>query len=509
MLLADRLFSWLYSPSVNPSGDEAPNLSRCVPRHVLLAALVLGLFTIALFARTWNHQMLYWDDDEVVLQNPLVVMPLGAGLKEIFTRPFSTDYYPLTYISLAVDHWVWGGRFFGYHVTQTLLHGLNVFLVVLLAWRWTKTTAVALLVGAWFAWHPIQVETVAWVAERKNVLGACFFLLSWLAYLRSDDCQGKSSEAYWRLTAVALFLFAVLAHALVIIRPALLLLYEICLRRKKFPEALRRTWLFFVPAIFAALMRMLGHRQSNLLANPFRSFTEWFLTMTKVVGEYLNTLFWPTRLSNHYTVTATDNPANPAVLITLGWLAVWVLLVWRVKSLRNWSVFALGWFLVCLLPVLEIVPHPTLRADRYAYFAALGIFQLAAQLLPRNRVILAVAGPLSGVCLIGLTMMRIPVWHDPKSLWTDCIRKNPRSALGYYSLGGASILEHDWPAAAGHVERAVELKPDFAEAHARLGEIYWMENKPAEAREELRRALALNPQLTEASDNLKILEQQR
>ena len=190
-----------------------------IPRRVIVAAVLLGLLTVALFAPTWNDQMLGWDDDENVLHNPLVVMPPAAGLIRIFTAPFSTDYYPLTYISLAIDHVVWRGHFFGYHVTQTLLHGANVFLVVLLVWRWTETLGVALLAGAWFGWHPVQVETVAWIAERKCVLGTFFFLLAWLAYLKAGDSErGKR----WRLAALGLFLLAALTHALVIVMPALL-----------------------------------------------------------------------------------------------------------------------------------------------------------------------------------------------------------------------------------------------------------------------------------------------
>lgn len=489
-----------------PSHDASSGGGR-IPRPVLMAALILGLLTVAIFARTWNDQMLYWDDDENVLQNPLVAMPVGAGLKQIFTAPFSTDYYPITYISLAVDHWVWHGQFFGYHLTQTLLQALNAFLVVLLVWRWTKIPEVALLAGAWFAWHPVQVETVAWVAERKNLLGACFFLLAWLAYLRIDESENNVPSTRWRLIALALFVLAVLAHALVIIMPALLLLYEVCLRREKFSRALRRTWLFFVPAGFAALMRILGHAQSGQLASPFRGLSEGILTMTKVVGEYLNTLFWPLRLNNHYTETVADSLVNRGVLVAFLWLAAWALLVWRCKMSRRWLVFGLGWFLICLAPVLEIVPHPTLRADRYLYLAALGVFLPVAQLLDNKRAILMVIGPFSCICLIGLTLQRIPDWHDPKTLWSDCVRKNPRSVVGYYSLAGCSLTERDLPMAVRYLKKTIELKPDFAEAHERLGGVYLLQDKNTEAREELQRALALNPQLTEASHNLMFLEQ--
>ncbi len=490
-------------PSPLPS-DHAPKVAGCIPRRVVIAALLLGLLTVALFAPTWNDQMLYWDDNENVLGNPLVVMPPATGLIRIFSAPFSTDYYPLTYISLAIDHVVWRGHFFGYHVTQTLLHGANVFLVVLLVWRWTETLGVALLAGAWFGWHPVQVETVAWIAERKCVLGTLLFLLAWLAYLNADDSERGER---WRLAALGLFLLAALTHALVIVMPALLVAYEICMRRTRLSEALRRTWPFFVPTAFAAVLRVLGHAQSGQLVRPFHSVTEGILTMTNVVGDYLNTLFWPTQLSNHYTVTAVDSLTNKGVAMTVLWLVAWVVLLWRGQSVRRWSAFALAWFFICLAPVLQLVPHPTLRADRYLYVSALGVFVLVALLLNKNRAALAIVGPLSAACLLGLTLARIPDWHDPKTLWTDCVKKNPRSAVGYYSLAGCAIGEKDWPTADAQLRKCIDLKPDFAEAQARLGAVCLLEGKNADAREHLEWALALNPHLAEAQHNLAILEQ--
>jgi len=484
--------------------DHAPGEPGPIPQRVLVAAALLGLLTVALFAPTWNHQMLYWDDDENVLRNPLVVMPPAAGLKQIFTAPFSTDYYPLTYISLAIDHMVWRGQFFGYHVTQTLLHGANVFLVVLLVWRWTETLGVALLAGAWFGWHPVQVETVAWIAERKCVLGTFLFLLAWLAYLKANDSErGKR----WRLAALGLFLLAALTHALVIVMPGLLIAYELCLRRTRVTVALRRTWLFFVPTVFAAVLRVIGHAQSGQLVRPFRSVTEGILTMTKVVGQYLDTLFWPTQLSNHYTVTTAESLADKGVVVTVLWFVVWAVILWRARSMRHWSAFALAWFLICLAPVLQLVPHPTVRADRYLYVAALGVFVLVALLLHKNRTAFVTVGPFSAVCLVGLTLARIPDWHDPKTLWTDCVNKNPRSAIGYYSLAGCAVRLQDWPTAEAQLRKCTDVKPDLAEAQARLGAVCLLEGKYGDAREHLERALALNPDLAEARHNLAVLEQ--
>jgi tetratricopeptide (TPR) repeat protein len=445
-------------------------------------AFVLAALAFLLYARTWSFEMLFWDDNENVLLNPLVLSPNLAGLKRLFTSIFSTDYYPITYISLAFDHFLWGGRFFGYHVTQTLLHALNVFLVVLLARRWTNLT-VAVIAGAWFAFHPVQVETVAWIAERKNVLGTAFFLLAWLAYDRN------------RLWSLLAFTAAALSHALVIVMPALLIAYELIVQRTRFVEALRRTWLFFVPAAFAAAMRVVGHAESGQLATPFRNATEGVLTMIAVAGQYLNSLFCPVRLSNHYTVTAVTSVVAPGILITVAWVLAWVLVARREP---RWSLFAAVWFIIALAPVSQLVPHPTLRADRYLYIAVLPLFVLIA----RQRLLASA----TVIALLVLTWLRIPDWRDAKTLWSDCLAKNPRDVVALYSLSGCAVTANDWPTAERHLREAVRVKPTFAEAHERLGGVLAAQGKRAEARLELQEALKLKPHLTEARHNLRLLQ---
>lgn len=492
---------------MNQSPDE---------RRVRWFALGLGLLTLLLFLPTWSHQMLFWDDDVNVLQNPLVLAPGLAGLKKIVTSIFSTDYYPVTYISLAVDHWLWNGRFAGYHVTQTVLHAINAGLVLLLVWRWTKNRPVASLVACWFAWHPAQVESVAWIAERKNALGTCFVLLAWLAYLRAaaGDCRrepargpspagcqkpraGSRLQSGWRASAVFLFTLAALSHALVIVMPALLILYEVCIARTRWTDALRRTWLFFVPAGFAAWLRILGHHESSQLAGNFSSVWDGARAMLQALGEYLTTLVYPVRLNNFYV----ERPSNPALGGALVWAAVWAVAIWRE---RRWGWFAAGWFLIALLPVLQLVPHPTIRADRYLYLAMLGPLLLIALSLPARGV--KVVGAAGAIWFAALTCIRLPAWHDGRTLWTDSVRKDPQSAVAHFSLAGYALGAADLPAAEQHARRAVELNPGFAQAHERLGAVLLMSGKPAEARQHLATALRLDPTLTDSRHNLELLK---
>ena len=314
------------------------------------------------------------------------------------------------------------------------------------------------------------------------MLGLCLFLLAWLAYLRE-----------WRLAAVGLFTLAVLSHALVIVMPALLIAYELCLRRANWKTALQRTWLFFAPAGLAAAMRVLGHSESGQLVVPFHNLGEAVLTMTKVVGEYLTSLVWPVGLSNHYTERGVQSVWDAGFLVGLVWVIGWIALSWR----SRWALFAGLWFLISLAPVLQLVPHPTLRADRYLYVAALGIFWAIGQWKWTSLAI---------VPLFLLTWLRIPVWHDAKSLWSDCVAKQPNSVVGHFSLSGYYVREQNWPSAEAELQKTLALREVFAEAQARLGGVLLVQGKHDEARQHLQRALELDPGLSEAKVNLRLLQ---
>jgi tetratricopeptide (TPR) repeat protein len=452
-------------------------------RRLHQLAFVLAVLTLLLFIPTWQHKMLFWDDNVNVLENPLVLAPGLPGLKKIFTSIFSTDYYPITYISLAIDHWLWRGNFMGCHVTQTLFHALNAALVLILVHRWTKNLTAGAIVACWFAWHPVQVESVAWIAERKNVLGTCFVLLAWLAYPRR------------RLLALGCFTLAALSHALVIVMPALLILYEVCIERTRFSDAVRRTWLFFVPAAFAALMRVLGHQASSQLASNFASAWDGARTMFQALGEYLSSLVAPVRLNNFYV----ERPSATGLFLAAGWTIAWVLAIGRE---RRWGWFALGWFLTALLPVLQLVPHPTIRADRYLYSAMLGPLILVAMLLPARA--LKIVGAAGAIAFAALTVGRLPAWKDGKTLWMDSVTKDPHSAIAHYSVAGYEIGANNLTAAEQHARRAVELNPRFAEAQERLGAVLLLGGKPDEARQHLAAALKLNPALPDVRRNLEL-----
>jgi len=159
--------------------------------------------------------------------------------------------------------------------------------------------------------------------------------------------------------------------------------------------------------------------------------------------------------------------------------------------------FAGLWFLISLAPVLQPVPHPTLRADRYLYVAGLGIFWATGQWKWSSLAV---------VPLLVLTWLRIPVWHDAKSLWSDCVAKQPNSIVGHFSLSGCYVREQNWPAAETELQKTLDLREGFAEAQARLGGVLLVQGKRDEARQHLQRALELDPDLTEARENLALIK---
>jgi tetratricopeptide (TPR) repeat protein len=201
----------------------------------------------------------------------------------------------------------------------------------------------------------------------------------------------------------------------------------------------------------------------------------------------------------------SSSPADPGIWAAIAWIAVWASAIWGLRDQRRWTLFALGWFLAALLPVLQLVPHPTVRADRYLYSAMLGPLLVFVLVLEKRPDLFKIVGLASAIALAGCTLARIPAWQNGRTLWTDSVTKNPRSAMGHYSLAGCLIADHDWQGAEAHARQAVELNPRFADGQERLGTILLVLNHPIEAREHLERALALNPQLPDARHNLELI----
>lgn len=415
-----------------------PSRSRRTPWWILVAVIAAtGLAYLPSLGNGFTN----WDDPVYVTGNPMVLGPLAGHLGPLFTSVVSLNYHPLTMLSLALDRAVQGPSPRGFHLTNLLFHLLNTALVFRLAYLLGgRRTAIAAVAGLVFGLHPMHVESVAWISGRKDVLYVFFFLAGLLAWLR----HRKSGGLAWYAAALALFLASVLCKAMAVVFPVVLLLLDYLQRRPWSRKlVLEKVPFLAVSAGFGAAAVAIQSREAIGTVYPLGQrlvFACYGLVM------YAVKLLAPVRLSAFYPYPPRDVPL-PAVF----WLAPVVVLgaaagVWLLRRRSRVPAFALGFYLVTVILVLQILSvGQAILADRYTYLSYFGLAFLLGWMLDtaaRARLRPAAAGRvLAGVAVIGglamgaATRERIRVWSGSERLWTDVIGKYPDAAEAYANRG--------------------------------------------------------------------------
>lgn len=446
-----------------------------VPLLLMLAAVAL------VYGRALGHDFITsWDDGLYVVNNSAAHGISLGHLRQAFSRLFGGNYAPVQIISYMVDFELWGLNPRGYLLTNLLLHLGNGLLFYALLLR-AGAGRVAALTGALiFLIHPVQVESVVWIAQRKNLLAMTFFLTAFLLYRRSRNVE-RALPAY--AASLAAFCLALLAKSVAVIFPFVLLLHEFCYEPKdKRTGLLYRIFPFFAAAAGVAYLAIWsqspeqgGGRVPWWGGSPFATFCN----MPVVLMRYLSLLLWPKELSAVYEFPVRSGVDGVVAVAVAGALALLGLGCWlflRHRRLFFWyALFFLG-----LLPVSQIVPLTTLMNDRYLYFPMLGCAALAAlgvdRLLGRGgrRVAAATIASVSALCLLSgyASYSRAAVWRDDITLWTDTVRKAPGNADSWYNLGRSSQVRGRLDAALNAYLRALALHPFHPKAFDNLSVIY-------------------------------------
>jgi Flp pilus assembly protein TadD len=489
-------------PSVALAGVAHRGLSNWVTAFAL-AALVFAAYSPVL-----QNGFVNWDDDRLLLDNPAVTS--RGGLRTIWSAlelPEGFPNYPLTYTSFWLEYRLWGGNPVGYHVTSVLLHCLNTVLVFFLSQALGLRRWWAALVAALFGLHPVQVESVAWIAERKNVLSGAFFLASFLAYER----HRATPASRWYGLCLLLFAGALLSKTAAIVLPLSLLLVD-RLRAGAWGarSVARIAPMLALDALAVAQTMTAEHRvlQIPLLDRLLVAATaSWF---------YFYKLLVPTDLLPVYPRW------HPTAASPLWWIAplacATVFLALRF-GIRDWRAqWGAGHYLCVLLPVLGLVSYGynefSFVADRNVYLASVGIFVVvavgfeAAQASIRSPLLQGLAVSVL-VALALLTSRQIPVWRDSVTLWRYDLAGNPSSVLARNNLGLALIERGDLAEAGGHLRAAVEADPTYPEARINLALALYRQRDFGAAEEMCRKALDLRPDVAEYHKDLGLILQAR
>jgi tetratricopeptide (TPR) repeat protein len=538
------------------SACASTQVSTRLPLPVWLMATVLVLVTVALYWPALQCGFVDYDDNVYVTENPHVENGLTwAGVKWAFYNTQQAAYWaPMMWLSHELACQFFGLNPWGHHLINVLLHAANVVLVFFLLRQLTGATWRSFLVAALFGWHPLRVESVAWVTERKDVLSAFFGLLSLLFYVRYAQNKKTLNSQPSTLNYVLTLLFyalGLMSKAMLVTWPFVMLLLDwwplkrFTIHDSRFTiwPLLREKIPFFGLAAAASVVTYLVQKNGGAVMSmatlPFGVRLENALIS---YCRYLGKLFWPVNLAIFY-----PHPVYwPMEQVLLAGGLLLGITVWCVVVRRQYPFMLMGWlwFVGTLVPVIQLVQSGNqMMADRFSYIPSLGVTILiiwgVCELIRQWRyqtMVLSLAGCATvSFCLV-LTWQQINYWKDDETIfrhalaatknsyvahyglgfilnkrghtdeaiaqYLETIRLEPNYANGHYSLGNTLNTKGQTDAAISQFQEAIRLKPDWAEAHYSLGNALNTKDRTDAAISQFQEAIRLKPDWAEAHNNL-------
>jgi tetratricopeptide (TPR) repeat protein len=520
------------------------DMPRVGPRVAFLAgAGLVALVTLVTFLPALSSPFIGWDDGRNFLANPQYRGLGRDNLRWMFTAAYDGHYMPITWLTFGVDYLLWGMNPRGYHLTSVILHVLNAVLFYVVsrrllraafAWRrsapgltWGAASAALL-----FAVHPLRVESVAWITERRDVVAGALTLLTILAYLEAEE-RGEPGRLHagWYWTAVGLFGLALLSKSIVVGLPiALLALDRYPLRRacgclrlvvEKIPFVL-------LSLAVAVLMILIGLRRELMTGFETLGLLQRLAISAYGLAFYVWKTVIPWPLSPFYELHLTASPLAATYLLAAA--ATLAIFAFALAARRRWPAVLTAWivYAVLLLPVIGLLHNGyQIVADRYSYLACLGWALLGGcgiawcwdakgrgAITPRLAGLVFALAAVVIASLGGLTTLQIRVWRDSETLWRHAVAFDPESAFAHFNLG-LTLRDAGRPdEARAEYERALALLPERlpnakAVFHATLGMLLHERGDVAGAEQNYRSALRYSEDNVIARTNLGVIQAQR
>jgi len=489
-------------------------------------AAVCGFLLLAValvFGQTIGHEFINFDDNLYVYENPVVQRGLTLqGFRWAFTTFHANNWHPLTWFSHMLDCTLYGLQAGGHHLTSVFLHASTVVLLFLVLWRMTGFLWRSAFVAAVFAIHPLRAESVAWVAERKDVLSGLFFMLTLGAYVRYVR-RPTSMVRYG--VVVLIYAGGLMTKPMLVTLPFVLLLLDYWPLGRMGPTADKASsfpWRVIVDkfpllALTAASCAVTFFAQGDAIA-PIDAIPISSRVANALVSymAYIGDLFYPVGLAVIYPLRGDGVPIGKAIASTLALMGIsTATLVWR----RQFPYLFVGWFwyLGMLVPVIGLLQVGSQSmADRYTYLPQIGLClavtwggaQLAAS-WRRHRWVCIAVSVLAVLILMGFAWRQTSYWRNSETLWTHALDCDIRNYKAHGSLGAALVAKGQNDAAIVHFQKALEITPKYAMAHLNIGHIMAVRGQNDAAIAHFQKALEINPVNAEAHLNLGVALKRR
>jgi tetratricopeptide (TPR) repeat protein len=485
---------------------------------LLVALVAIDLFA---FAQIVRHEFITLDDAPYVTDNPVVQQGLTwTGVAWAFTTGHAANWHPLAWLSHMLDVELFGMTAAGHHATGLILHVANTLLLFVVLHRLTGAIGRSAFVAALFGVHPLHVESVAWVAELKDVLSTCFWWLTIWAY--GAYVRRPAPERYALLLVT--FALGLLAKPMLVTVPFVLLLLDVWPlgRAPAFRPArqwlplVREKWPLFGLAAASAVVTLIAQRQGGAVVVldqlPVYARVENALLS---YAAYLGKAIWPASLSVFYQFPSTIpvERAAAALAVLAGISAV----VWRLGGRYPYAAVGWLWYLGTLVPVIGLVQVGSqAMADRYTYVPLVGIFiavawgvaDAVARWRGLGRWGLPLAATLAVLMLAMTARAQASYWNDDVSLWQHAVSVEPDSAVAHASLGGILARRQRWDEALAQFSVAMQLNPNLCQvrdslavAHHERGLAFFKDRKLESAIREFSETIELEPNLASAWNN--------
>jgi len=516
----------------DPPQRKVPSFRPCVLEFLICLFLIVVIF--AVFWQVRTHEFLKYDDQVYVTDNSHV--KAGLTLKSViwaFTTTHAANWHPLTWLSHMLDCQLYGLKPAGHHLTSLLLHILNTLLLFLVLKRMTGALWGSSFVAALFALHPLHVESVAWVAERKDVLSTFFWILTMWTYVRYT--KRPRLNRYWLV--LLSFALGLMSKPMLVTLPFVLLLVDYWpLGRLQFrplsgPHRLNTDKSKDTSDQGSFVLRLVLEKAPFFVLAAVSSFLTFFVQRsggavaslglvpleTRVANalvsyvSYIGKMIWPHRLAVFYPYPDMFPAWQVAgAVLLLGCVTLLVIL-----GARRWPYLMVGWlwYLGTLVPVIGLVQvGEQAMADRYTYVPLIGPFIMIAMGVSDilsgwryRRMVMAISGGLLLSIFMIITWSQVRYWHNAVTLFEHSLEVTANNSLIQYGLGVALDDQGKTQEAIAHYIEALKIKPDNAETHYNLGVALAQQGKSEEAIAHFTEALRIKPDHTNAHNNLGLI----
>lgn len=468
-------------------------------KPIILISLVL-ISAFFSFYPSLNNGFTNWDDYIYVVNNPVIKDFSLKGLSNIFTTFHRGLYKPFVFLSFALEYHFFQLNPFAYHITNLVFHLINCILVFVFIFILCANLRVAFISALLFGIHPLHVESVAWISERKDMIYSFFYLCSLISYL--NFLKGKGMKYYY--SSLVLFIASLFSKPMGISLPFIILICDYLLGIKFDKKNLLQKIPFF--AIIIVFVALTFNATKEFIYNKpnFNALDNIFIACYGFLF-YIVKLFMPFNLSAYYPYPLKTGNYLPVVFL-LSPLAV-ISLLWGAFKTSKYTkdiIFGIVFYLAVVLPALQLVPAgPAVTADRYAYISSIGIFYIVGKAIVwlyskklRNiflRAVVSVFLVFITAALLFLTRDRCKVWHDSMILWSDAISKFPDARLPYQNRGPAYAELGDFDKAISDFKRAISLDPGHCGLYEDLGNAYASKGDFESAFSNYNRSLQIDP----------------